>query len=208
MNRNLARSLLSLTAAGALLGATGAVALADALPQAPLMDEVLALVRREEIKSPSGGLSSVSEVRLAPWATWPPVIQAPLLVLSDSWNVPFVSSVEPLGTFALGVEPFPKNNPSGCDLAAFYGDDRAGGHGRAAHDPAMMPGRLVALRLRDRGAHVARHRGRCRRHRRGRHERRQFVRNTRWWPPFCAAVDFLVAAILVVAIALGADFRT
>ena len=43
MNRKLARSLLSLTAAGALLGATGAVALADALPQAPIMDEVIAL---------------------------------------------------------------------------------------------------------------------------------------------------------------------
>ena len=43
MNRKLARSLLSLTAAGALLGATGAAALADALPQAPLMDEVFAL---------------------------------------------------------------------------------------------------------------------------------------------------------------------
>ena len=37
-------------------------------------------------------------------------------------------------------------------------------------------------------------------------ERRQFARNTHWWPPFCA-VDFLVAAILVVAIAADADFR-
>ena len=43
MNRKLARSLFSLTVAGALLGATGAVALAHALPQAPLMDEVFAL---------------------------------------------------------------------------------------------------------------------------------------------------------------------
>ena len=43
MNRKLARSLFSLTVAGALLGATGGVALADALPQAPLMDEVFAL---------------------------------------------------------------------------------------------------------------------------------------------------------------------
>jgi hypothetical protein len=43
MNRKLARSLLSLTAAGALLGATSAAALADALPQAPIMDEVFAL---------------------------------------------------------------------------------------------------------------------------------------------------------------------
>lgn len=38
-------------------------------------------------------------------------------------------------------------------------------------------------------------------------ERRQFVRNTRWWPPFCAAIDWLVAAILIVAIAAGADFH-
>jgi hypothetical protein len=43
MNRKLARSLLSLTAAGALLGATGAAALADAPPPAPVMDEVFAL---------------------------------------------------------------------------------------------------------------------------------------------------------------------
>jgi len=34
-------------------------------------------------------------------------------------------------------------------------------------------------------------------------ERRQYVINTRWWPPFCAAVDWLVAAILVVAIIAG-----
>jgi hypothetical protein len=33
--------------------------------------------------------------------------------------------------------------------------------------------------------------------------RSQFVANTRWWPPFCAAVDFLVAAALVVEIAAG-----
>jgi hypothetical protein len=38
-------------------------------------------------------------------------------------------------------------------------------------------------------------------------ERHQFVRNTRWWPPFCATVDWLVAAVLVVAIAAGVDFH-
>jgi hypothetical protein len=43
MNRKLARPLLSLTVAGALLGATTAVTLADALPQAPVMGEVIAL---------------------------------------------------------------------------------------------------------------------------------------------------------------------
>jgi hypothetical protein len=31
--------------------------------------------------------------------------------------------------------------------------------------------------------------------------RQQFVANTRWWPPFCMAVDFVVAAIIAVEIA-------
>jgi hypothetical protein len=34
-------------------------------------------------------------------------------------------------------------------------------------------------------------------------ERRQYVINTRWWPPFCAAVDWLVAAILLIAVIAG-----
>jgi hypothetical protein len=34
-------------------------------------------------------------------------------------------------------------------------------------------------------------------------QRRQYVTNTRWWPPFCAAVDWLVAAILVIAAIAG-----
>lgn len=38
-------------------------------------------------------------------------------------------------------------------------------------------------------------------------ERQHFVANTRWWPPFCAAVDWLVAAILVLEIALGVSFH-
>jgi hypothetical protein len=33
--------------------------------------------------------------------------------------------------------------------------------------------------------------------------RTHFVAGTRWWPPFCAAVDFLVAAILAVEVANG-----
>lgn len=37
--------------------------------------------------------------------------------------------------------------------------------------------------------------------------RTQFVRNTRWWPPFCMTVDFVVAAIIVVEIAAGMEFR-
>ena len=37
--------------------------------------------------------------------------------------------------------------------------------------------------------------------------RTQFVTGTRWWPPFCAAVDFVVAAILAIALAVGANVR-
>ena len=35
----------------------------------------------------------------------------------------------------------------------------------------------------------------------------QYVANTRWWPPFCAAVDFVVAAALAVVILAGTDLR-
>jgi hypothetical protein len=34
--------------------------------------------------------------------------------------------------------------------------------------------------------------------------RRQFVANTRWWPPFCAVVDGTAAAIIAAAIVAGA----
>jgi hypothetical protein len=36
--------------------------------------------------------------------------------------------------------------------------------------------------------------------------RTHFVRGTRWWPPFCASVDFVAAAIIVGEIAAGMDF--
>ena len=38
-------------------------------------------------------------------------------------------------------------------------------------------------------------------------ERHHFVANTRWWPPFCAAVDWLVAAVIVFEILAGVDFH-
>jgi hypothetical protein len=37
--------------------------------------------------------------------------------------------------------------------------------------------------------------------------RTQFVANTKWWPPFCLVVDFVVAAIIVVEIVAGVEFR-
>jgi hypothetical protein len=33
------------------------------------------------------------------------------------------------------------------------------------------------------------------------------VAGTRWWPPFCAAVDWLVAAVLVIEIIAGVGFH-
>jgi hypothetical protein len=34
------------------------------------------------------------------------------------------------------------------------------------------------------------------------------VANTRWWPPFCLVIDWVVAAILVVLlIAVGVDLH-
>ena len=37
--------------------------------------------------------------------------------------------------------------------------------------------------------------------------RTHFVAGTRWWPPFCATVDFLVAAILALELAYVMSFR-
>jgi hypothetical protein len=36
--------------------------------------------------------------------------------------------------------------------------------------------------------------------------RTHFVSTTRWWPPFCMTVDFVVAAIIAVEIAAGVAF--
>jgi len=38
--------------------------------------------------------------------------------------------------------------------------------------------------------------------------RTQFVANTRWWPPFCATVDFVAAALIAVAFTAGFPFPT
>jgi hypothetical protein len=35
--------------------------------------------------------------------------------------------------------------------------------------------------------------------------RTRFVANTRWWPPFCAAVDFTAAALIAVTIVANVD---
>jgi hypothetical protein len=38
-------------------------------------------------------------------------------------------------------------------------------------------------------------------------QRRQFVSGTRWWPPFCAAVDWVVAAIIAIETVAGVHFH-
>ncbi len=37
--------------------------------------------------------------------------------------------------------------------------------------------------------------------------RTQFVDGTRWWPPFCATIDFLVAVILAAGVTYGVSFH-
>jgi hypothetical protein len=37
--------------------------------------------------------------------------------------------------------------------------------------------------------------------------RTRFVLNTRWWPPFCAAVDWVVAVAIAIAIVAGANLQ-
>jgi hypothetical protein len=37
--------------------------------------------------------------------------------------------------------------------------------------------------------------------------RRRFVANTRWWPPFCLIVDWVVALIIALEITLGVHFH-
>jgi hypothetical protein len=39
-------------------------------------------------------------------------------------------------------------------------------------------------------------------------ERTGFVANTRWWPPFCAAVDWLVAVILAIEVWSGVSLQS
>jgi hypothetical protein len=38
--------------------------------------------------------------------------------------------------------------------------------------------------------------------------RTHFVRGTRWWPPFCFAIDITVAGIVATQILLGASFQS
>ena len=33
-----------------------------------------------------------------------------------------------------------------------------------------------------------------------------FVANTRWWPPFCATVDFVAATIIAIGVVAGFHF--
>ena len=39
-------------------------------------------------------------------------------------------------------------------------------------------------------------------------QRSQYVSGTRWWPPFCAAVDWVVALIIGIEIVGGIHFRS
>jgi hypothetical protein len=83
--------------------------------------EVLALVRGEALTTPDDLPTTVASIRLEPWTLWPPTIHPPNVVHQLGWKTPFVATVEPQGTFALGVERYPFNNQTGCDLDAVFG---------------------------------------------------------------------------------------
>ena len=38
--------------------------------------------------------------------------------------------------------------------------------------------------------------------------RRQYVARTRWWPPFCLVVDWVVALVIATGIVAGTNFHT
>jgi hypothetical protein len=38
-------------------------------------------------------------------------------------------------------------------------------------------------------------------------QRSGFVSGTRWWPPFCAAVDWVAASIIAIEIVVGIEFH-
>ncbi|MGH3690473.1 MAG: hypothetical protein ACRDT7_09980 [Microbacterium sp.] len=38
-------------------------------------------------------------------------------------------------------------------------------------------------------------------------QRRRYVSGTRWWPPFCAAVDWVVALVIAIEIVAGFHFQ-
>lgn len=83
--------------------------------------DVLALVRGEALTTPGDIPTTVASIRLEPWTLWPPTIHPPNVIHQMGWKTPFVAAVEPQGTFALGVERYPFNNPTGCDLDAVFG---------------------------------------------------------------------------------------
>jgi hypothetical protein len=83
--------------------------------------DVLALARREAPNSPAVGSVNITSTRFDPWSGWPPALDPAVDVIASSPGVTFVSSVEPTGTFALGLKPFPDNAPLGCQLQASYG---------------------------------------------------------------------------------------
>lgn len=81
----------------------------------------LLLARSIQLESPGPVPSRVDAVPFQPWGAWPPAFPAPKFAHPVTNPVAFAASMEPGGTFALGVEPFPMNAPPGCPLDTVYG---------------------------------------------------------------------------------------
>jgi predicted small lipoprotein YifL len=99
----------------------GAAAARDPLLQLLGTGGVLALVRGEATNTPDSLPGPVAAVRLEPWALWPPTLHPSKMIYPIGGAGPFVSGVEPEGTFALGVERSPAANPKGCGIDAVFG---------------------------------------------------------------------------------------
>jgi hypothetical protein len=92
-------------------------------------DDALLLVQSYALESPGPVPSRVDAFHFSPWGSWPPAISEPLLVHGAADVTPFVASVEPKGSFALGVQRFPMNAPPGCVIDELF-----------QLDPVMPPG--------------------------------------------------------------------
>jgi hypothetical protein len=81
----------------------------------------LLVARANQLESPGPVPSQVDTLPFAPWGVWPPAFALPKLAHPVANPVPFAAGMEPGGTLALLVQPFPTNAPPGCPIDALFG---------------------------------------------------------------------------------------
>jgi hypothetical protein len=81
----------------------------------------LLVARAGQLESPGPVPSQVDTLPFAPWGAWPPAFALPKVAHPVANPVPFAAVMEPGGTLALLVQPFPMNAPPGCPIDALFG---------------------------------------------------------------------------------------